>query len=452
MGGLPSREQCNIIASLSSQVTFLEPQLGLNLLSKLAGSLPSELVALTQETNQFNLLQRERLINGLNFIIALLVSPGDPSEREEDFVLRRIQVLRPAPKMGPDERYMAQVNWSQNVLLPFVEQTWPIIEAIVNGADLDEGFCVPVIKYIKRVSECLKRYTFAPLLPKALNVLTTIFHRTGSIQIFKLYDVFCGIYRSVYNTLELQNFIKPEHDHIIELGLIPPAPSASIDNPPCDTVISLSNTFTALSELCLQLFAGDTGTEEIDIIKHFFQFCVISTLVHSPRAFFSNVQCVIVLSEFAANILPGLTNASDLRLIGKFFRCLFEVDVTHALSPQESVEFNAFKNTIFEVMMTNIFLCIGTHVSPRTTIPTFAEMVHFFLVRYNELCTATLDSILSKPGFPSNEITMEQKKEFYGKIIKSQRSPDIMSQTLHDFSVICRGIHSTFLADRSLRP
>jgi hypothetical protein len=449
MGGLTSKQQCKIISCLASQVTYLEPNQGLSLLEKLAGSLPADLVALTQETNQFNLLQKGRLIDGLNFISALLVSPGDPMERDEPLPDRHVMACPGPPKMTPGEKYQSQIEWAQIALMPLVEQTWPIAEAIINGADLDEEFCIPVITYINHVSSALKRYGFASYLPKALVLLHTMFERTGSVKVFKTYDLFCGLYRMIYNSVEITRLLPDEHGHIVELGLVPPAPSASIENPPCELVVAFSNAFTTFSDLALQLFAAGTGSEEIELIIYYYHFCVTPTINFLPRAFFSNVQCVVAVSQFASNVLPALHIPNALKHVERFFRALFQVDVSNSMAPHECVEFQDFKANLFEVMMTNVFTAIGG-ASPRSTLPVFSDMIHFYMVTYPPLCTSTLESILSRPGFPTDNISMERKRSFLGLIIQGARSPSSMHSVIQDFSVVCRGIESTFLA--SIRP
>lgn len=449
MGGLTSKQQCRIIGCLSSQVTYLDPNRGLGLIEKLSGGLPNDLLTLTRETNQFNLLQRGRLVDGLNFISALLVSPGDPMERDEPVPDRHVMSCPAPSRTTPNEKYITQVQWAQIALLPLVEQTWPIAEAIVMGAELDEEFCVPVIRYIERVSTSLKRYTFASYLPRALTLLTTMFHRTGSVKVFKLYDLFAGVFRTVYNQTEAGRLVQDEMAHIVELGLLPPAPSASITNPPCDIVVAFSAAFTQFSELALQLFAGGTGAEEVELIQHFYHYCVTPTVNFLPRAFFANVDCVVAVSQFSSNVLPALHRSQELRHMYRYLRCLFSVEVSNAMTEQECQEFQDFKRNLFEVMMTNIFAAIGGE-SPRSTIPMFAEMLHYYLHTYPQLCTSTLEAVLSKPGFPTNAVSMDQKRVFIGKFIQAVRSPESMSAVLHDFSVHCRGIESTFLA--TVRP
>jgi hypothetical protein len=449
MGALTSKQQCKVISCLANQVTYLDPNQGLSLLVRLAGDLPETLLTLTQETNHFNLLQRGRLIDGLNFISAVLVSPWDPMETPASERSVTVMHCHIAPKMTPNERYNAQVEWARIALAPLVDQTWPIAEAIVNGADLDEEFCTPVLTYIERVSSSLKRFVCAEYVPKALVLLYTMFERTGSVKVFRQYNVFCGLYRTHYNTVEISRLVEEEHGHIVELGLVPPAPSASIANPPCELVSHFANAFATFSNLALQLLQEGTGAEEIELVQYYYHYCVTPTLQHMPRAFFANVDCVVAISQFASNVLPALHRQNDLRHLVTFFRLLFGVDVSNAMSTQECNEFQDFKAKLFEVMLTNIFTALGG-VSPRSTIPIFGEMVHYYLITYPELATATIAAILQRPGFPTPNIPQERKQQFLGKIIQATRSPESMSAVLHDFSVVCRGMESTFLA--SIRP
>lgn len=447
-GALTPKQQCQVISCLANQVTFLHPSEALSLLARLAGTLPENLLALTQETNHFNLLEKARLMDGLNVISALLVSPGDPMETQQapdQHVL--VSHCRGPAKKTASESYLEQVEWARVALVPLVESTWPIAEAIVNGVDLDEEFCIPVINYIGRVSSSLKRFVGADYMGKALTLLVNMFGRTGSVKIFRQFDVFCGVYRTVYSTQDITRLIPEEHGHIVELGLVPPAPSASIENPPCHLVSQFGEAFSTFSNLALQLLQAGTGAEEIELIQYYYHHCVTPTLLYLPRAFFADVDCVVAVSQFASNVLPALHRAQELRHMMRFLRYLFTVDVSTAMTPQECAEFQGFKADLFEVMLANIFLALGgPSPSPRTLVGSFAEAVHFFLVTFPSLTMATLDSVLSRPDFPNPNVAVERKQEFLSKIKQATRSKETMSAVLHNFSVVCRGLESTFLA------
>lgn len=494
MSSLTPSQQCRVISCLANQVTYLPPEEGLSLLVKLAGDLPASLVALTRETKQYNLLQRERLINGINFIAELMVSPGDPIQRDSHHLPeKRVSSSTGPPKLTPDEKYLTQIEWAQVALQPLVDLTFEIVEATVHAADLDEGMCAPVLKYMARVCSALKRYVFAPYLPKVLGLLCTMFSRTASTSLFKPYELLCAVYRCVHQQHDLQRMPEAEAQHLAELGLLlhvasggpngvsPSLPVGGIpgasrfrinvaDEPANATftansaladpsselpaehpVHAFSLAFTSLSELALQLFAssGSTGAEEIELIQFYFQQCVSATLTFIPRAFFSNVECVVAVCQFAVNIIPALTRHEEVKIIRGFLVRLFMTDVSRVMPAQEASDFQEFKKNLFEVMMSNILYGLSGP-SPRSLTQSLSSLVHEFLISHPQLCSDTVHTLLNKPGFPNDVIDMERKRGFISRILQAATSPGSMYTVLHDFAVVCRGIESTFLA--TLKP
>lgn len=484
MSALTPIQQCRVISCLANQVTYLEPTQGLSLLVKLAGELPSSLVALTQETNQFNLLQRGRLIDGMNFISELMVSPGEPMQREETMTAeRRVMRSTGPPKLTPNEKYLSQIEWAQGALLPLVEQTWEIAHAIVHGADLDEAMCIPVIRYLNRVVAALKRYVFVAYLPRALELLCHMFRRTYSVKVFKPYEHLCAIYRCAHLQQELQRFPEAEVAHLQELGLLlhmssstmaqslpsaiagipgtgiidinasnmqssqDPSAQSMPELPEGHVVHIFANAFLTFTSLCLELFSetGTSGAEEIELVQFYYHCCASATIVWMPRAFFYDVACVVAVCRFAVNIIPALQRMDEVKLIRTFLTRLFTADVSRVMSPTDAAEFQPFKENLYEIMFENILMSVASD-SPRSLIPAFADMVHHFSVLYPNLTTLVLNTLMSREGFPNATITLERKKGFVSLILQATRSPSTMSNVLQELAVVCRGIESTFLA------
>lgn len=489
MSALTPNQQCRVISCLANQVTYLEPSQGLNLLVQLAGDLPASLVTLTRETNQFNLLQRGRLIDGMNFICELMVSPGEPMQRDEQMnTERRVSRSAAPPRLTANEKYMSQIEWAQVALVPLVDQTWEIAHAIINGADLDEPMCMPVLKYLSRVVGALKRYVFASYLPRALELLCLMFRRTCSVKVFKPYEHLSAIYRCTYNTADLSKMPEGEVAHLQEMGLLlhvatsastTVAPliggipgtgvmgqdegamqssqdgsnqSALAELPPGHIVHTFFEAFSTFTTLCIEMFSSGTNSaEEIELIQFYYHCCASSTILWLPRTFFYDVSCVVMISRFAVGIITALQRIDEVKLIRTFLTRLFTTDVSRVMMPADAAEFQSFKEVLYSAMFENILLGIAGE-SPRSIIPAIADMVHHFLVLYPQMTPSVLESLLSRPGFPNETIDMERKRAFLGNIIRAIQSPNKMANVLQELAVVCRGIESTFLAGIHAKP
>ena len=409
-------------------------------------------------------------------------------QRDEQIPERRVSRSAAPPRLTANEKYLSQIEWAQVALVPLVDQTWEIAHAIINGADLDEAMCIPVIKYLSRIVGALKRYVFASYLPRALELLCLMFRRTCSVKVFKPYEHLCAIYRCTYTTADLQKMPEGEVAHLQEHGLLLHVATSSLtstgpliggipgtgvigfdegvmqssqdgSNQPTVTelpaghiVHTFFEAFSTFTGLCLEIFSSSTNSaEEVELIQFYYHCCASATIFWLPRTFFYDVTCVVAVSRFAVGIITALQRIDEVKLIRTFLTRLFTADVSRVMAPNDAADFQSFKEVLYSAMFENILLGIAGE-SPRSLIPTIADMVHYFLVLYPQMTPSVLDSLLSRPGFPNETVDAERKRAFVGLIIKAVQSPQRMANVLQEFAVVCRGIESTFLAGIHAKP
>lgn len=431
---LPYKSRSIIISSLAYQVSFLEPNQGSILLVKLAGNLPQQMIEISKNSNLFSIEEKKTLIEGIENLNSLFVSPSDLSETF-DLSSRKILSL-PKVFIPPDKIFSYQKQWSKDVLLPLLDLTWPVIEQIVHCENFDEEFSIPILDYFKKSLMAIKRFVFCSYLPKILQTLVFIFQKIQISSVFLIYDFFVSIYKTVYSKEDIQRLTQPEYHEIVELGLL----NKDFLIQENFIIYHFFICFKLISETTLNILIINSQPDisHIDILRFYYLKCINSTLENMPQLFFADLEITNSIFKFSIEILPIINQNKDVRMFTKIIQAFYKIN-----HPNEQHGFNSIKQNLFDLLIKKILVSIGGE-SPRSCLPSFSNILFWLLKYYPQKSQITLSSLFSQHGFPSPNISNENKNYFLEQIFKDSKSQNRIISIVNDFSVICRGIQEPF--------